>query len=245
MSEEVQNPEKPHNLEDFTPGQKLEGKITKIDLYGAFIDVGADVEGFLHISRIKRDQVNRIQDIFEVGEIVEVWVQQVDTTSRRIELTMIKPILLKWKDIKPGMSLRGKVIRLEKFGAFVDIDADRPGLIHVSEMSGDYISDPSEVVKVGDEIEVRILDVDQKKKQVRLSMKEQIEEYEDEELEEELPTAMEIALKEAMEETESVVDTPTSNQSPGIEKGRNLQDDILTRTLAQRVQTSTDDNSPV
>jgi ribosomal protein S1 len=241
MTESSRGSESQSFLESVQPGKKLEGTIKKIELYGAIIDLGEGLEGLLHISRIKRDQVNRVHDLFEVGDPVEVWVQQVDPASGRIDLTMIKPVLLKWKDIKPGMNLRGQVVRLEKFGAFVDVDAERPGLIHVSEMSGDYISDPSEVVKVGDQIEVRVLNVDQKKKQIRLSIKEPIEEFEADEPEQELPTAMEIALKAAMQDSGQGDETSADDAKATEKRDRTTQDDILSRTLAQRLQTSTDD----
>jgi ribosomal protein S1 len=241
MSSVVPNAEDTSRINGLQPGQRLEGTISKIELYGAFVDLGDGREGLLHISRIQKDPVNRIEDLLNVGDSLEVWVHQVDSNSGRIELTMIKPVLLKWKDIKPGMSLRGKVVRLEKFGAFVDIDAERPGLIHVSELSGEYISDPSEVVKVGDEVEVHVLNVDPKKKQIRLSMKEQIEDYEEEEPEEAVPTAMEIALKAAMEDAEPNTRQPTPANAVKSKKDRNKQEDILSRTLAQRLQTSTDD----
>jgi predicted RNA-binding protein with RPS1 domain len=69
------------------------------------------------------------------------------------------------------MLVKGKVDRLETYGAFVDIGAERPGLVHVSEMSHDYVKNPAEVLKVGDEVEAKILDVDRRKKQIRLSIK--------------------------------------------------------------------------
>jgi predicted RNA-binding protein with RPS1 domain len=73
--------------------------------------------------------------------------------------------------MKPDMVVKGKVERLEAYGAFVDIGAERPGLVHVSELSHDYVKNPSEVLKVGDEVEAKILDVDRRKKQIRLSIK--------------------------------------------------------------------------
>ncbi len=84
---------------------------------------------------------------------------------------MIKPLELEWREIEADMVIKGKVTRLEKFGAFVDIGAERPGLVHISEMTHDYIKDPSEVVKVGDEIEVKVLSVNRQKRQIKLSMR--------------------------------------------------------------------------
>jgi predicted RNA-binding protein with RPS1 domain len=89
----------------------------------------------------------------------------------RIELTMIEPLGFEWKEIRPDMIVKGKVVRLEAYGAFVDFGAERPGLIHVSELTRGYVKSASEVVKEGDEIEAKVLDVDRRKRQIRLSMK--------------------------------------------------------------------------
>jgi len=84
---------------------------------------------------------------------------------------MIKPLDLEWRDIKKGMTIKGKVVRLEKFGAFVEIGAERPGLVHISEMAHGYVKQPSDVVNEGDEIEAQVLDFNRRKKQIKLSMK--------------------------------------------------------------------------
>jgi ribosomal protein S1 len=84
---------------------------------------------------------------------------------------MVEPLMLEWREMKPDMVVKGKVERLETYGAFIDIGAERPGLVHVSEISHAYVKNPSEVLKVGDEVEAKILDVDRRKKQIRLSIK--------------------------------------------------------------------------
>ena len=226
-------------LVDLKPSMKLDGRVTKLGLFGAFVDVGAECDGLVHISMVKQGNVNRVEDVLQVGQEVEVWVRRVDPNVSRLELTMIKPIMLKWNKIKPGLKLKGKVIRLEKFGAFVDVGADRPGLVHVSELSTEYVSDPSDVVKVGDEIEVSVVDTDRKKRQIRLSMKEApIEVEDDEEAKKEVPTAMEFALRQALDQTEddeSVIQ-PISHSNQKRE--RKELEDILDRTLKHRVRTA-------
>jgi small subunit ribosomal protein S1 len=84
---------------------------------------------------------------------------------------MIEPLGLEWRELKPETVVKGKVIRLETYGAFVEIGAERPGLVHISEMAHGYVKTPQEVVKEGDEVDVMVLEVDRKKKQIRLSMK--------------------------------------------------------------------------
>ncbi|NIM94384.1 MAG: S1 RNA-binding domain-containing protein [Anaerolineales bacterium] len=231
-------------LSDLKPNTPLNGTVTKIELFGAFVDVGAETPGLIHISKVKLGHVNRIDDVLQEGQDVEVWVEKVDANSGRLELTMIRPIELKWKDIKLGLKIKGKVVKLESFGAFVDIGAERHGLVHVSEMSSDYISDPSEIVKLGDKIDVVILGIDRKKRQIKLSMKavEEEEAMKEAELEEEeVPTAMEVALRRAIEENEQDAPQPEIEKSaPQKEKGQKELDDILSRTLEQRMKSSTD-----
>jgi transcriptional accessory protein Tex/SPT6 len=238
--EGTENAEAPRRLADLKPAMKLEGRVTKIELFGAFIDVGVERDGLVHISRLKQGSVFRVDDVLEEGQEVEAWVHSVDSNAGRLELTMIRPVLLKWKDLKEGKRLKGRVMRLENFGAFVEIGAERPGLIHVSEMSNEYVSNPADIVRVGDEVEVVVVQVDRKKRQIRLSMKEAFIEFEaeEEEVDEETPTAMEFALRQALEGTEQEEIGPES--SPVETSGSNQQEleDILERTLKHRVQSS-------
>lgn len=232
-------------LSDLKPKMHFNGTVSKIELFGAFVDVGVDTPGLVHISKIQREPLKRIQDVLQEGQEIEVWVERVDPTAGRLELTMIKPIQLDWKDIKPGLKCSGEVVRLEKFGAFIDIGAVRPGLVHVSEMSSGYVSDPSELVKVGDRVEVVILDFDRKKRQIRLSMKieDAVETFmEEEEQEEAPPTAMEVALRKALEQQSDAVPSPPKASSTPVkkQKSRDELEDILSRTLEQRVRSSSD-----
>src|SRR5215208_3140319 len=148
---------------------KLSGKILKTTLAGALVDVGQSIPGVIHISQLSKDPINKVEDVIKEGQTVEVWVRRVK--KDRIELTMIEPLALEWKEIEPDMVVKGKVVRLETYGAFVDIGAERPGMVHVSELAHGYVKTPSEIVKEGDEVEAKVLDVNRKKKQIKLSMK--------------------------------------------------------------------------
>lgn len=232
----------PRRFADLKPKTHLSGKVTKVELFGAFVDVGLDKEGLVHISMLKKGRVNRVEDVVRVGDEVDVWVHKVDANAGRLELTMIPPVALGWGDVQVGMRLTGKVVRLEKFGAFVDIGAERSGLVHVSEMSDGYVSDPSAVVRVGDEVEVKVVEVDRKKRQIRLTMKEDpMAELEEPEAEEAAPTAMEYALRKALDQEEG---DPGSGQPVRRERQKRSQkeqDDILLRTLEQRLRTASSD----
>jgi small subunit ribosomal protein S1 len=151
------------------PKAHLTGKVIKTTIAGAIVDIGQKVPGVIHISQLKKDSVNRVEDVVQVGQTIDIWVRRAH--DDRIELTMVEPLMLEWREMKPDMLVKGKVERLEAYGAFVDIGAERPGLVHVSEISHGYVKNPSEVLKVGDEVEAKILDVDRRKKQIRLSIK--------------------------------------------------------------------------
>ena len=227
-------------LTDLKTDDAVQGKVSSIKVAGAFVDVGAESDGFVHLSRLL-PRSNRVEDVLTVEQELELWVHKVDPDADRLELTMIRPTRLKWDQIKPGLKAIGSVTRLENYGAFVDIGAEREGLVHVSEMSDGYVRNPAEVAKVGDEVEVAVLEVDRGKKQIRLTMNISLEalmEDVNEEEEEEMPTAMEVALRQAMETPSS--ESQSSDPSQSIDERRDAQDDILARTLTERVKTSTD-----
>ena len=149
---------------------KIKGTITKITIGGAIVDLGPEqLPGVIHISQLQKEHLTKVEDAVEIGQEVEMWVRR--AKKDRIELTMIEPLALEWREMKPEMTIKGKVERLEAYGAFVDIGAERPGLVHVSEIAHGYIKNPSQVVKPGDEVDVMILEVNRRKKQIRLSMK--------------------------------------------------------------------------
>jgi small subunit ribosomal protein S1 len=158
---------------EIKPKMHYTGTVVRTGLAGAIIDIGLGRPAVIHISQIVAESVEqpikRVEDVMKVGQQVDVWVKK--TKDNRVELTMIKPLDLEWRDIKKGMNVKGQVVRLEKFGAFVEIGAERPGLIHISEMAHGYVRQPSDVVKEGDEIEAQVIDVNRKKKQIKLSLK--------------------------------------------------------------------------
>ncbi len=244
----------PVNLEHNT---KLTGKIVKTTLAGALVDIGQAVPGVLHISQLQKEPVNKVEDVVKEGQSVEVWVRKV--RKDRIELTMIQPLKYEWQDLQPQLTVKGKIVRLEPYGAFLEIGAERPGMIHVSEMARGYIKSPSEVVKEGDEVEAVIISVDRKKRQIRLSMKalqpeaapeekpahagkrakrakkrpEPEAEAQEKQSEPE-PTAMQIAWQNAQERAK------TREKGQRVKRAKatsSEQEDILNRTLEKRLPT--------
>jgi len=240
------------------PKTKLSGKILKTTLAGALVDVGQSIPGVIHISQLSKDPVNKVEDVIKEGQTLDVWVRRVK--KDRIELTMIEPLALEWKEIEPEMVVKGKVVRLEAYGAFVDIGAERPGMVHVSELAHGYVKTPGEIVKEGDEVEAKVLDVNRKKKQIKLSMKalepeieelkpakkenkkagkrgpkKEVEEVaaQEEEKEAEL-TAMQIAWQEALNKANEERAYKVKRSKSGISRE---QEDILERTMKKRLPT--------
>lgn len=238
---------------------KLTGKVIKISLAGALVDIGMDTPGVVHISQLQTEPVNKVEDVVQVGQTVDVWIRRVVPNKNRIELTMIKPLEVEWRDIEPDMVFKGKVTRLESFGAFVDIGAERPGLVHISELAHGYVKDPTDVVHEGDEVEVKVLKVSRRKRQIKLSMKalqeapirEEKPKREprqtsrkpapkveiDDEPQEVVPTAMEMALREAMERSKQKDDSDElTRRKPAGRKQDNNLEAILNRTLENKVR---------
>lgn len=232
---------------------KFTGTVVKTTLAGAVVDIGLEVPGVVHISQLQQGSVNRVEDVVQPGQTVEVWVRRVFPKKKRIELTLIEPLDLEWREITKGLVVKGKVTRIENFGAFVDIGAERPGLVHISELTHDYIKNVNEVIKEGDEVEVQVLSVNRHKRQIKLSMKALEERPEkvvkeshgsaarsqDEPAKDEpVPTAMEMALREAMERSKGrEEEAPVSK---GKKKSSSSDDEIekiLARTLENRART--------
>jgi ribosomal protein S1 len=234
------------------------GTVVKTSLAGAVVDIGLEMPGVVHISQLQKEPVNRVEDVVQVGQKVDVWVKRIEPKRERLELTMIEPLPLEWREIERGRVVKGKITRIEKFGVFVEIGAERPGLVHISEITHEYIKDPKQVVQEGDEVEVKVLEVNRRKKQIKLSMKaledKPIPEEKPvqkkkvkssptsapEEKEEAIPTAMEMALREAMEKTQSgVVEDEVPTKSKSTNHDPEL-DQILSRTLEHKVKTASE-----
>jgi ribosomal protein S1 len=243
--------EKPVDLEKIERKTKFTGKVVKTTLAGAIVDIGLGVPGVVHISQLQAEPTNRVEDVVKVGQSVEVWVKRVEPKKQRIELTMIEPLDLEWREIKKGMTVKGKVTRLEKFGAFVEIGAERPGLVHISEMTHGFIKAPEDFVKEGDEVEAQVLEVNRRKKQIKLSMKalaekpvkapkpvEVVTEVEEAPKEPPIPTAMEVALREAMERSNSNFVPTTSRRRRKPRGSTDEMGRIMERTLQNKVRTS-------
>ena len=234
MSDATQ-PQTPKRLEDLQRKMKITGTVKKVELFGAFVDLGVGRDGLVHISAMSQQPVNRVEDLVKEGDTVTVWVRRVDSQAGRIDLTMIEPLGLDWDEIRPGQVYTGKVTKIEKFGAFVDIGAERPGLIHISELATYRVEEVSEIVKMGDAVEVKVIGVDARKRQIKLSIKAlEVDEPLEEETEETPLTAMQIALECAKGMEPSGEKPDLGRRSKDRQRQRRTQEDILSRTLANK-----------
>jgi small subunit ribosomal protein S1 len=229
----------PTTIDEINPKMELKGTVQKIDLHGALVDIGIGRPGLLHISQLSDKHVKNVSDILTEGTEITVWVRDLDRKKGRVNLTMLKPPDVTWPEVAVNNVYTGTVVRVEKFGAFVDIGAERPGLVHVSELAKGYVGDPSDVVSMDDQIEVKVIGVNRRKKQIDLSVR-ALEEpasapVVDAEPEESLPTAMELALRRAMEDSGMQMPERTRSSKKRNKKTRRQKEreDIFARTLRQ------------
>lgn len=229
-------PAAPTRLEELKVKMRLTGTVKKIELFGAFIDVGVGRDGLVHISALKPERVNNVSDVVKEGDPVTVWVRKVDSASGRLDLTMIEPLAVEWNELRTGQIYTGKVTKTEKFGAFVDIGAERPGLVHISEMATYRVDEVAEVAKVGHDVRVQVLGVDARKKQIKLSIKaaemsDTASDPQDAAEVDENLTAMQIAFKRA----QAANRVAREDRRPAkAQAERRTQEDILSRTLANK-----------
>lgn len=153
-------------------GQEAEGVVKRVTEFGAFVDIGVGRDGLVHVSEMSQNRVAKASDLVKEGDKVKVWIKELDREKNRISLSMIMPGTLTMRDLDEGMIVTGRVTRLERYGAFLDIGVGRDGMLHVKEMGRGYVEKPEDVVKVGDEIQVQIVGIDQRRGRVDLSIKE-------------------------------------------------------------------------
>lgn len=207
-------------------GAKVDGKVKHIGIYGALVDIGTGQDALLHVSELGQTEAGTV----EVGSDISAYIYKVRKDGH-VALTMQKPPDVPWSTINVGNTYTGKVTRIENFGVFVDFGAERPGMVHVSEMADGYVKSPSDVVSMEQEVEVRVLKVNRRQRQIDLSMKQEVEDVAVvDDVEDEIPTSMAQAFRRAMEERED--DEPSQMDKKAVKRAKLAeQDDIIARTL--------------
>jgi len=156
------------------PGQIVEGKVSNIVDFGAFVDLEG-IDGLIHISEISWSHVNHPSEVLKIGETVQVKVLDIDRDRQRISLGLKQTQEDPWQTVLnsygPGSSLSGKVTKVVAFGAFVEIVPGVEGLVHISELAEHHVETPGEVVQPGEEVRVKILEIDEERRRISLSIK--------------------------------------------------------------------------
>ena len=163
--------------EKYPPGTVIEGTVRNLANYGAFVEIEPGIDGLLHVSDLSwTKKVTHPNEMLKKGDQLKCVVLDVDKEKQRIglgvkQLTEDPWISLIPEHYRPGMVVRGKVTKVTNFGVFVELEADLEGLLHISELADHKVENPQDVVKIGEEVDVKILRVDTGDRKIGLSLK--------------------------------------------------------------------------
>ena len=174
LLEEGRKNERAEILSKLAKGMRLKGTVSSIVDFGAFVDLGG-IDGLVHISELSWNHVNHPSEVVKVGDEVEVEVLDVDLQRERISLglkqTTEDPWLKLVESYPVGSIVDGKVTKIVPFGAFIELGSNVEGLVHISEMAAKHIDTPAQVVKVGQEVKVKVMEINADRRRISLSMK--------------------------------------------------------------------------
>ncbi|MFB7159181.1 30S ribosomal protein S1 [Lysinibacillus sp. NPDC056232] len=177
--------QKKNVINQIKTGDVLDGKVQRIASFGAFIDLGG-IDGLVHISQVSHEHVSDVSEVLSEGQEVKVKVLSVDPANERISLSIKETLPGPWSSIEEraakGTVLDGKVKRLTSFGAFVEVFPGVEGLVHISQIAHKHINTPHEALKEGQEVQVKVLDVNAEDGRLALSIKDLLENPEAEEV---------------------------------------------------------------
>ncbi|GIU96726.1 MAG: hypothetical protein KatS3mg013_0529 [Actinomycetota bacterium] len=172
--EESQSEGRRKFLESLRKGERRKGTVSSIVNFGAFVDLGG-VDGLVHVSELSWKHVDHPSEVVSVGQEVEVEVLDVELERERVSLSLKATQEDPWKEFertsRAGTVITGTVTKLVPFGAFVRVAPGIEGLVHISEISNEHVDTPESVLSVGDEVEVKVIDVDVNRRRVSLSMR--------------------------------------------------------------------------
>ncbi|PLR75632.1 30S ribosomal protein S1 [Bacillus sp. V3-13] len=172
--EEEKGKQKEKLFKSLQAGQVLDGTVQRITDFGAFVDIGG-IDGLVHISQLSHEHVEKPSDVVQEGQQVKVKVLSVDRDNDRISLSIKETLPGPWADIAEkapkGSTLEGTVRRLVSYGAFVEVFPGVEGLVHISQIAHKHIGTPHEVLKEGERVKVKVLDVNEQEQRLSLSIK--------------------------------------------------------------------------
>lgn len=155
-------------------GDIIEGRVVRLADFGAFVDLGG-IDGLIHISDLSWFRINSPSEIVNVGDTVKVQILDFDRSKNKISLGLKQTLPKPWdvfvQNKKIGDIVTGKVVSLQDFGAFIRLDEGVEGLVHVSQISTEHVRKPSDKLKVGDIVTVKIMDINEEDNRISLSMK--------------------------------------------------------------------------
>ena len=171
---ESRQEQKERLLADLVEGSVVHGKVSNLCEFGAFVNLGG-ADGLIHISELSWGRVSHPKEVLKVGDDIDVYVLNVDQDRQRIGLSLKRLQPEPWTRVEGKYAIdqvvQGRVTKLATFGAFVRIDEEIEGLIHVSELAERHVSHPKEILEEGDEVTVRIIRIDPERKRIGLSLK--------------------------------------------------------------------------
>ncbi len=186
-------------LATLSEGETRKGQVTRLVDFGAFVDIGGDVEGLIHLSELAWARILHPKEVLNIGDEVEVYVLNIDVPQHRVALSLKRLQPEPWDDVfqyyQVGQVVDAVITKLAEFGAFARIDDRIEGLIHISEMSNKNISHSKQVVAEGQQIKVKIIHIDPERRRMGLSIK-QLDESVEEDQE----------VQSVVEETQAIVE---------------------------------------
>lgn len=227
--------------EEIKEGETRKGIVKKIMNFGAFVDIGG-IDGLLHITELGWKRVNHPSEVLHEGDNVEVYVLKVDHEKEKVSLSLKKLAADPWMEgiskYEEGSVVKGKVVRILPFGAFVQLEPGLEGLVHISQISEKRINKVEDVLEVGQEINVKIVQISEEDKRIKLSMKDIVKDEEKEEITTFLNEQSEaddnvtigdlvktINLKNETEENKAVAKTKTEEAPKAVEIKTNESND--------------------
>lgn len=174
VQEEAKEANEEKVLSSLKVGDIVKAEVKRFTNFGAFAEVNG-VDGLIHLSQISWNHVKRAEDYLKSGDIIDVKVIELDKENKKLSLSIKEITPEPWKDVTEkypeGSVVLGKVVRINDFGAFVELEPGVDGLVHISKISHDRINNPADVLSVGQDIKAKILSVDEEQKRISLSMK--------------------------------------------------------------------------
>jgi len=188
--EEEKSKQKQNLLDSLQEGQTLQGVVQRITDFGAFVDLGG-IDGLVHISQLSHEHITNPSDVVQEGQEVNVKILSVDRNNDRISLSIKDTLPGPWANIadkaEKGSILEGTVKRIVSYGAFVEVFPGVEGLVHISQIAHKHIGTPHEVLKEGQTVQVKVLDVNEEEQRLSLNIKDLTEKEQEEDEYYELP----------------------------------------------------------